>query len=561
MKILFINVEEKSSRLEEINDEKIKGVLDLGIHLHLESYRSYAKDVFDPKNVIVLGAGPFSWGGTQRGVFVFRSPIHGGLHSSTIGDFGEYVKRAGYQAVVIEGRSEEPVFLAIKDNEIQFMRMDLPQNIFIKERELYERLSNFYQDLPFRIALVGAGARTTVYGCIVSSKHGRIGIIPDVAGRGGGGSVLYRAHKVVGLAIGGSSKVEINMDPDLIKEQIEVTKKYREEGTFGGNYPKLKDKTIMMNWLSILLPKEERLELFSKLIEGKLIKNYEFSSETCGERCVAACKKFESKVKLDYEPAEGLGPFIGIFDRTYIKDLLHLVDSLGMDAIYLGNVIGSIFEALSKGIISKDKFSLDELPSMDPRNSNSERNFMIARYLVEGIASGEFETLGKNLRKIAREFNILDLCVYVPHGEEFDMTPNFYWSLGLILPVVMHGKYFSDYHSVIEPPESYAKLCAERTVFEYMLDNLGICRFHRGWIEGRIKSYVEDAKYWISKLWEYKSKANAIPTYWETLRTKEIVRQLFKEYGNKEWKDVDEEKIREYWERWRKVYFGELGIE
>ncbi len=562
MKVLFVNAGERTCWEEKIDDERIKGVLDLGIYLHLERYKSYSKDAFSPENVLVCGTGTWNYPGTQRAVFVFRSPLHGGVHASTMGDFGEYIKRAGYSAVVIEGKSERGVFVAIKNSEVKFIDSELPQNVFIKERELYAKLHEFYRDSPFRLSLCGAGAEATKYGCLVSSKHGRIGTIPDVAGRGGAGSVLYRAHGVTGIALGGNERVEIQLDAELVRRQIETTKKYREKGTFAANYPHLKENTIFMNWSGFLLSREKRAEMFSKYIEGELLRDYTFSSETCGERCVAACKKYESKVKIDYEPAQALGPFIGIFNRTYIKDLLHTVDSFGIDAIYFGNAVASVFEALSAERIPKDMFGLEEIPSMDFGRVDSERNFMLAKYLAEKLMSGEISILGENLRIIGRELGIEDFCLYVPHGSEFDMTPNFYWSLGLILPVVMHGKYFSDYHTVVKPPEEYASICAERTLKEYAIDNLGICRFHRGWAENLLsESDLESCRYWIGMLWKYKKKADALPKFWESKRTVEVVKALFNEHGEGEWKNVDEEKIREYWERWQSRYAAILNLE
>lgn len=561
MKVLFINVNEKSFWEENVEHEKIKGILDLGIFFHLEKYKSYSKHVFSPENALVIGCGNLSYSGSQRAVFIFRSPLHGGIHSSTMGGLGEYIKKAGYNAIVIEGKSEQSIFVAVKNNEVKFIETELPQNIFIKEHKLYKELKNFYQGILFRIALCGLGSETTKYGCIVSSKPGKIGVVSDIAGRGGAGSVLYRAHNVVGISIGGNLDIKITTSPDFVKQQMEATKKYREKGTFGANYLHLKENTILFNWLSFLLPKEKRLQIFSKFIEQELLKNYSFSSDTCGERCVAVCKKIESKVKIDYEPVEGLGPFIGIFNRTYIKTLLHTIDSLGLDAIYFGSVLGAVFEALHKEVIPKDIFSLDETPVMDCESPNSEKNFMIAKYLIEKISYGELAILGENIRILGKELGITDLALYIPHGNEFDMTPNFYWSLGLMLPIVMHGKYFSDYHTVVKPPEEYAKICAERSIMEYILDNLGICRFHRAWAESKISEDVlNTSKFWIAKLWEYKKKANALPKFWESKRTIEVIKKLFEEHGSGEWKNVDESKIKEYWNAWQKEYLKNLEI-
>ncbi len=560
MKVLFINAKERTFWVEKIENPGIKGVLDLAIHLHLEKYKSYAKDVFHEDNVLIFGTGNLEWGGTQRASFVFRSPLHGGLHCSTMGDLGEYVKRAGVNAVCIEGKAEESVFIKIKNQSASFEELSLPQNIFISEKELYYKLQEFYKDVPFRLVLAGLGANTN-YGCLISSKHGRIGVIPDAAGRGGAGSVLYRAHNVVGFSIGGKEKLVIKTDRELAREQVEATKKYREFGTFAANYPHLKKNVIFMNWKSALLSAEKREEVFKRFIEGELLKGYTFSSETCGELCVAACKKYESKIKLDYEPAQALGPFIGIFNRTYIKDLVHTVDSFGFDAIYFGNILAIIFEALESELLPLDYFSIDEKPVMNPEKPDSERNFMLAKYFMEKTAAGEFGILGERIRIMVKELGIKDIALYIPHGSYFDITPNFYWSLGLMLPVVMHGKYYSDYHTIVKAPEEYALICAERTVKEYTLDNLGVCRFHRAWVESKIPQEIfENSRMWIAKLWEYKKRADALPMFFETKRGVEVILNLFRENGEKEWKNADESTVKEYWKAWERKYKEVLGI-
>ena len=559
MRVLFVNVDKKKAKVEEIKDEKIKGVLDLGIYLHLERYKSYEVSPFNPRNVVVFGTGPLNLPGTNRGVFVFRSPISGVLHASTMGGIGLCLKAAGYDAIVFEGKSDVPVFVAIKESEYAIFEETIPENIFEKEKKMYEILKDFYQDATFRICLVGPAAFNTVYGCVISSiDEENVGKVYDVAGRGGVGSVLAQAHNIVGFSIGGKREVEIKLDPEIIKEESLATKKYRETGTFGGNYPHLKENTIMFNWRIFYLDKEKRLEFYKKYIEEELLKDYKFESYTCKEKCLAVCKKVE-KVKIDYEPAEGMGPFIGIFRRDLVQELIHLADSLGFDAIYLGQVLGLVFELIEQG---KYEF---EKPVIDPEKWDkdySELNYKIAKELIIKIAKGE-TPFGKNIRKIAKEFDAKDLTVYVPYGEEYDMTPSYYWTFGLILPVAMHGKYYSDYHTTFKNPEEYAKICAERTLKEYALDNAGICRFHRGWLEEKLNSllgngYLENCKYWIKKLLEYRKLANCEPVFWESKRLIDVFGKLIEECANeetkKEFKENPAKFLKEYWERFKKSY-------
>jgi glyceraldehyde-3-phosphate dehydrogenase (ferredoxin) len=542
MRVLFIGVGNKTFGVEEIEREDILGPLDLGVYLHKDVYKSYEKDVYDPSNVVIVGTGPLNYPGAQRGVIVFRSPIHGGIHSSVIGDLGEYLKRAGYDAIVIEGKAETETLIFIYDSEIDFYEESLPENIFEKEKELYERFSN-YKNIR---ALLTGKAAVTDYACLVSSKPGRIGEIPCVAGRGGAGSVLYKAHNVVGLVVGGSK--DISIQEYDVKKILESTKKYRESGTFYANYPHLKDKIVALNWQISCQNKEKRLEFYEKFVEGVLLKDYTFSSDTCGERCPVACKKIEDGVKLDYEPVNGLGPFIGIFDREKIRELVHLADSYGFDAIYLGHVLGTLMEALSKGLLDIDV----EKPVLEfdkYEKDFSETNYKVAKKLIEKLISGELP--GSRIRKLAERLGIKDLAFYVPIGSEYDMTPNFYWTLGLILPIAMFGKYYSDYHTTVKDPEEYAKICAERTVMEYLLDNLGICRFHRAWVESEIISDTqkEIAKKRIKDLLEYRKLAGAEPIFWESKRVLDVVTKLFEE-GGSEWAN----KVEEYWNKWKEAY-------
>jgi len=559
MRILFINVKEKSFWEEKV-DSEIDGILDLAIFLHLKRYKSYKKDLFSPKNVMVIGTSKLNFPGTQRACFVFRSPLHGGINSSTMGGFGEFIKRAGYSAIVIEGKGED-IFLAISDKKIKFLNAKLPSDIFSYEKKLYAQLKTFYKESPFRIVLAGKGSKNTNYGCLISSKPNKIGKVMSVAGRGGGGSVLYKAHGVIGIALGGKAKFTLNLNSSLVKEQMLFTKKYREAGTFLANYLKLKENAISFNWLSNLLPKTQRLKIFEKFIKNQLLKDYRFKSETCGERCIAVCKKLEKDKKVDYEPLQAFGPLLGIFERKYAISLAQLADKLGMDAIYLGYILGAIFEGLSKGFISAELFGLKKLPSMDWKKPNSRKNFEIARKFIQKIGLGKIPFLGNNLRKSMKQLKIKDLAVYLPHGKEMDITPPFYWSLGVMLPLVFQGKFFSDYSISAKPPEEYAKICAERTVREYVFDNLCICRFQRGWMEKRFeKESLERAKYWLEKAWRFKRKARTLPRFWESKRILDAASNLFKEFGKGEWKDVDKKKLKEYWKTWQKFYLKSLKI-
>jgi glyceraldehyde-3-phosphate dehydrogenase (ferredoxin) len=63
------------------------------------------------------------------------------------------------------------------------------------------------------------------------------------------------------------------------------------------------------------------------------------------------------------------------------------------------------------------------------------------------------------------------------------MVPNQYWVAGALAPMAIMGKYYMIYSHDFIPPRTLGRMCAARLKQELILDNLGICRFHRGWAE------------------------------------------------------------------------------
>ena len=84
-------------------------------------------DAFDPENRLILMSGPLGATGTQgasRFEVVGKSPMlmpEGFCYGNLGGFFGPYLKRAGYDGVVISGRSEKPVYLWIHDGKAQML--------------------------------------------------------------------------------------------------------------------------------------------------------------------------------------------------------------------------------------------------------------------------------------------------------------------------------------------------------------------------------------------------------------------------------------------------------
>ncbi len=104
--------------------------------------------------------------------------------------------------------------------------------------------------------------------------------------------------------------------------------------------------------------------------------------------------------------------------------------------------------------------------------------------------------LKEGARKLARhlsravDMKIHSLFVYNAFARTGWMVPNQYWTPGALSPMAIMGKYYMYYGKDFMPPRELGRLDAERLKKELILDNTGICRFHRAWAEEMIPEII-----------------------------------------------------------------------
>ncbi len=640
-RVLFVNSGSREYRIEEFSTPEVLGPIDLGIKLHLEKYESWKYDVFSENNVVVIGKGLLTGGklvGVHRLIAVFRSPETKSIHVSAMGGAAYKFMGAGIDAVVIEGKSEKPLIVFIEGDEegnvkVEFKELSIEElrriydgyagkkGVYALTKYLIDNYWDFISRNKARPIVVGPASIDTIEGGIFSldidlnKKDIALGA-EDSASRGGGGSVLFRAHGVVALVVGGkfkpASKYPKLNDLELInkicsevlgkpymKAVVSSTTKYRYDeglktgGTFGVNYPHYKDLIPTFGYNMMYIARRTRVKLHELIMEyfwkpfneEVFIKNK--SWYTCGEPCPATCKKVWRGKKVDYEPFNGLGPIIGVFKFEDSVELVDLVDALGFDAIEIGHLISWLFDAMNKGLLKPEELGLSEKPYFDPLNYRIEYssiNAKLAKEIIEGLVKKENEILKliaeKGAREAAKELDkkfadrvkelgtsFEDLLVYTPYGESGYMTPNYYWAPGMVAPLYILGRYWTNYTPTFMEPEDFAVSSFTRAIKEYDVDNAGLCRFHRKWAEKILERLYkellgidvnldEHTKEMYRKIVEYAKRAKAEPVYWEGSKTKDVVITIANEVSAKEWSDKfasePEGAIKEWWSRFRK---------
>ena len=126
----ILNVDLSNSRVTERDTmdyaERFLGGRGIATRIYWEEVEPDA-GAFDPGNRLILMSGPLGATGVQgasRFEVVGKSPMlmpEGFCYGNLGGFFGPYLKRAGYDGVIISGRSEKPVYLWIHDKKVQIL--------------------------------------------------------------------------------------------------------------------------------------------------------------------------------------------------------------------------------------------------------------------------------------------------------------------------------------------------------------------------------------------------------------------------------------------------------
>lgn len=481
------------------------------------------------------------------------------------------------------------------------------------------QFGRWYEGSPFAVAAVGPAALNTNLGAVAAFafKGGRADGPASFSARGAPGSAMFKAHKVVAVAFGGNYiRAPKFVKADLSKPNVldnlfntlaggkhtkvvfDATVKYRFDpttgsgGTFGNNYAYYDGLNPSFNWSYIYWGSEERRIFFEKVISKHFVEPFnreviaKKSWRSCLEPCLAVCRKMykDKEHKIDYETYCSCGANVGILDFHMAHEAARLVDAMGFDAIEFGNTAAWIFELLHSGMLKPDELGLSQSPRFDHQPfyddviNNSGANLEIMKAITRKVAYGEeglARIIGLGIRRAAKQFDKLfterihrarfeDLAAYVPMGEDGSMTPAMYWGPGNYMPMPIVGKYLTQYGGTFADPEELAKQAIDRAIKELYSENMGMCRFHRGWSEKHVPRLIEEAygvslnfdehnKQLIRRIVDYDNKAGYTPRFWESGRVLDMLTYAAKEFGRVDWyeklKSGGAGAAREYWQK------------
>jgi len=531
LKVLFIDVGTGFYRVRRYRVGDFFGPVDLGLHLA------------GKYNSLNIGTGLLAgsiFPGSNRLIISGFSPCWGGFYISSMGGAGLVFDNLGINMVSIVGKSPVPAILYLnrvhgEEIQVHLEHIELSriwgegrEGIYSLMDYTYEHFGENYENDP-RILVVGPAAQATDFGaiCSVPITNGNLTFVDTWAGRGGLGSKLLREHGVASIIYGGTfidedfrnrtvadKWFQDKYDKKLAAKDFEATTKYRFDpkfgtgGTFGVNYSTLRGRTMAFNYRTIYMDEEDRLSIHENFILNHYLKQFNEEiiipkhQRTCGEPCVAVCKKMYNEFKKDYEPYQAMGPLCAIFDQRAAEKLTHHADRYGFDAISAGGVLSWLMECISRKLLKPEEAGVSDYPVFELRDFSIESDSLHNATLGTGLLDSIIQKRGlldlqSGARRLARHLarergkEILDLFVYSAFGRRGWMVPNQYWTPGVLSPMPIMGKYYMYYGEDFLPPRELGRTNAERFKKELILDNMGICRFHRNWAEEMVPEIID----------------------------------------------------------------------
>ncbi|MGD9321598.1 MAG: aldehyde ferredoxin oxidoreductase family protein, partial [Desulfobacteraceae bacterium] len=425
--LLRIDLTQKRLREEEVDPSlifKFLGGRGLGAKILFDELKPSTNSL-SAENKLLFLAGPLIGTGAPwcvKYTVMTKSPLSETILMSLAGGFfGPGLRRSGYDVLIIEGRSEEPVYLSIQNGKAEFREASHLWGM--NTEECQESIKEELGTPRLEIACIGpAGERSVRMACIISGKR--------AAGRGGAGAVMG-SKNLKAIAVNGERKVPI-AEPEKFRElQMAIRKKVPEIDRLKvfGKYGTPKN-LVLVHERGLFPTRNFQGELFEGIDQVNHLEQQKrvIRPVTCHD-CPVACGNLTQAADGPYKDITTEGPEYETFwafgaecGNTSIDAIIaadRLCDQLGLDTISTGNCIAFAMECVEKGLLREELEGLElkfgnhgAMVEMIRRIGYREG---IGDLLAEGVRRAS-EKIDKGAQDFAMHVKGLELAAYDPRG-------------------------------------------------------------------------------------------------------------------------------------------------
>ena len=397
-------------------------------------------DPLGPENKLIFALGPVTGvplPGSGRHCVGAKSPLTGGYAKSESGGFwGAELKHAGYDAIIVEGKAEKPVYLWIHDGEASIR--DASYLWGKNTKEMQETIRAELGDSLIRVAGIGpAGENLVRIACIMND-------LKDAAGRGGMGAVMG-SKNLKAIAVRGHKRTKVD-EPERLKEIRQWVLAHRELwasfAEYGTGSPALMEGGVTTGNVPVRNFLDGEFPEISKITGGAVKDTIRIKMEGC-YACPVRCKKV---VKVDepysvdpayggpeYETLAAIGSNCGVSDLKAIAKGNELCNAYSLDTISAGVVISFAMECFENGLLTtKDTDGIElrfgSAEAMLKIIDLIAKREGIGDILAEGVARAA-QKIGKGATEFAMHVKGLEIPMHEPRvkaalGLGYAVNPN-----------------------------------------------------------------------------------------------------------------------------------------
>ncbi len=392
-------------------------------------------DALGKDNKLIMATGPLT--GTMastagRYSVTTKSPLTGAIASSNSGGFlGAELKFAGWDMIIFEGKSKQPVYLLIQDDKVELRDASAIWGKTTWETD--DILHQTHQDPQLRVACIGRAAENgCLYAAVINDKH-------RAAGRSGVGTVMA-SKNLKAVAVRGTQGVGNVEDVKAFIAAVDAGKAVLAENAVTGQGLPAYGTQVLMNVINGVgaLPARNMRDVGFEGAEN-------ISAEAMAEprtsdgkpnlttnagcfSCTIACGRISTVDKthfsvkdkpqyhgasggLEYEAAWALGADTGVDDLDALTYVNFLCNEDGFDPITYGATVAAAMEMFEDGVITTKDTGGIEL-----KFGSAEAFVAVTELLVTG--EGFAKDLGLGSKRLCEKYKRPELSMSVK-GQEF----------------------------------------------------------------------------------------------------------------------------------------------
>lgn len=337
--------------------KKFLGGRGVATYLYYQEMPSYL-DPIGPENKIFFMTGPLTGtpvlASTKMNLATRSPDTEHYLCSNSSGNLGPYLKFAGYDGVILEGKASRPLSILIGDNGVEFQ--DVSPLWGKRTTEVEQHFKKALDGKRIGVMSVGPAAEKGVrIACI--QVDGRS------FGRGGPGAVMA-SKNVKAVVAFGTGEIPL-ANPEALKPLILEAAKNARQSKQSHTTHGTAQYTEVINELGCYPTRNFQSAVFEGIdtISSVYMKeNYFVRNKACF-RCPVACAQIcavkEGPFKgaesdPEYETIGAFGGQCGVSDFGAIIAANQICDEEGIDTMSTGTLIAFAMECFERGLLSKE---------------------------------------------------------------------------------------------------------------------------------------------------------------------------------------------------------------